>query len=83
MLSIFFSKKNVLSFFTRHYFNFVMSFLGNLLRLGDGPKELNMSFMAVAALILEIVKIFMNYDLERLLCTENILCLTSYILCLI
>lgn len=39
--------------------------------------------MAVAALTLENVKIFMNYDLERLLCTENILCLISYILCLI
>lgn len=39
--------------------------------------------MAIAVLILEIVKIFMIYDLERLLHTENIICLTSYILYLI
>lgn len=42
-----------------------------------------MNKTAVAALILEVVKIFLNYDLERLLHTKNILCLTSYILCLI
>lgn len=62
---------------------FVMSFLGNLLWLGDGPNELIGLSWLIAALILEIVKIFMNYDLERLLYTENIFCLTSYILCLI
>lgn len=54
--------------------------MGNLPWLGDGQWT-NRSFMAVAALILEVVKSFMNYNLERLLHTKN--SLTSYILCLI